>query len=819
MLFRVQTDATDGKIELRMGAVQAADRTFFRLIGYWEGVDYTEKAEDWWPGSTGVWTDKDLYTLFGVPKGSVCDLNVDNIYASAAYNIGVRIKGSSLARYINVHEAEGGGVGNNYLPFLVKSDVDGVIQYYGHASYSTHYLMGYFSDDVDFDEAWEDVPLAASDAWTEADLDSLSTSPPSSSIVFLILAHATRAAEEYLGAREKGSSQNRYMLEHEAEENGYSGVGMSVNTDGDNIIELYAGNHTTEKFVYQGYFSGVGGQVLYQLCENTIVVNETLTRAATYRKTFNENAGAVDTLGDVTEYHKLLEENAGVADTVLRSLIFHKLIEEGVSIVDIISVAKIYHKLIEEGVSVGEALTTIKIFHTLLEEGVQADEAITHAIKITLTNAAEALEVEGGGVGAGDFPYTFPIEWDDPVFYLQIIASYHKLFEESLGAVDEETIKAFLSFDESVSASESLLFLVKTVLTNGVQVTPTISLLMTLKQLLEENVAANEILTHKMSTTFDESATVSEAVTFLIPLLISEAIDATETLTLAASLFKSLTETVDVSEAITHFIKTEFSESVNVVETLALINTLLIEDSLQVVETLSKITVFKKEFLESVAAQETQNIKMFVEFLETVDAQDTQTTKMYEEILEAINAQDSKTIKMYEEFLESINAQESETIKLYAELLESVTLSDELTPILVFKQLIENTIGISEDLSQKFGITFEESVQLQETLTRVTHFAQLFQEAVTVIDTVTSLTSITLSEQVTVAETLLKSGLFKKLFQESIAATETLGIISFRVYPGVIMSLDLRTRKLTLELDKRDLTLKLDTRKMEIEIE
>lgn len=709
ILFPVQTDATDGKIELYSNITGAANRAYFRIIGYLTGVDYTEKMESFWPSSSDVWQDKDIYTSYSVPMGSVCDIAAENVKLDAAYDTGVRTKGSSLSRYISMHEAEGALTGFGYLNFIVKSnETDGKIQMYGNASYSTFHLLGFFSDEIDFDEAWEQINIPTSDTWVSADLDSLTVTPPANGIVSLMLTHASRAAEEYLGARVKGSSQNRYILEHEAEENGYTGLTMTVNTDSENVVELYAGSAANEYFMYQGFFSEVGGgTAYYQTCENTIVVADSITRVTTYRKTFDEGVGAADTVGQVTDFHKLIENDVGITEILERVTDFHKLIENDVEITETLIRNLIIRKLLEENVSVDETLATVKIYHQLLEDGVQVDEALTQAIKITLENTAQALEVTGGD--AGNFPYTFPIIWAPTNIYLTIVAAYHKLFEEGVSASDDILNKILLNFDESITASDN--------------------------------------------------------VTSLIKLLLSEACSVSEILTIAAALSKILTNTVNVSETITHFIKTTLSESVSVSDTIALIFTLLIEDSVQVVETLSKITAFKKEFLESAEVQD------------------------------------------------------SEVIKAYEELLETVIVTDEITAILIFKQLLENTINVSEDISQKIGITLEESVQLQETLSKITHFAQLFQEAVTVIETVTSLTSITLSEQVTVAETLIKSGLLRKLLQESITVNETLGIIEVIVYKNVIMSLDLRTRKLIIKIKDRELTLSLDTRKMEIEME
>lgn len=80
------------------------------------------------PLSNFAWTDRDLFTLYGVTKGAVVLIALINDEATSDNLLGVRTKGSALTRYINVQEAEDGG--QSVVTMFSQTDANGVIQIY-----------------------------------------------------------------------------------------------------------------------------------------------------------------------------------------------------------------------------------------------------------------------------------------------------------------------------------------------------------------------------------------------------------------------------------------------------------------------------------------------------------------------------------------------------------------------------------------------------------------------------------------------------------------------------------------------------------------
>ena len=242
----VQVDANQN-IEIYAETV-GANTISFRVIGYFTGVTYTEKLEHWNTDYASTWTDKDLYTDYGVPKGRVAELFVANAHTSRERRVGVRADGSSLDRYILVHESEGGG--QDGLTMCVRTDVNtGGIECYNTGTTGHFYLLGYFDGNMNYVERLDSLAASQNDVWEDETLPT-----PANSVGEVLVENDAGGNERYGGARAKPSSLDRRVLIHEAEGGGLTGGRWSVQSDASSTIEIYEDMTADIRFDLVGYW-------------------------------------------------------------------------------------------------------------------------------------------------------------------------------------------------------------------------------------------------------------------------------------------------------------------------------------------------------------------------------------------------------------------------------------------------------------------------------------------------------------------------------------------------------------------------------------
>ncbi|MGQ9550918.1 MAG: hypothetical protein ACUVUE_00690 [Candidatus Bathycorpusculaceae bacterium] len=220
----------------------------FRVIGYFTGVTYTEKFENWNPNYGGVWTIKDLYTDYGVPKGSVAEIFLANADTGNERYLGVRTEGSALDRRVLIHESEGGG--RDGVTMCVKTDTSsGRIECYNQGTTGHFYLLGYFDGNITYVERMDTLGAANADVW-----ESVTLSTPPSAVVEVLALNDANSAERYGGARATLSSLDRRVLIHEAEAGGLTGGRFSVQSNGSSTIEIYEDSTGDISFALVGYW-------------------------------------------------------------------------------------------------------------------------------------------------------------------------------------------------------------------------------------------------------------------------------------------------------------------------------------------------------------------------------------------------------------------------------------------------------------------------------------------------------------------------------------------------------------------------------------
>ena len=93
-------------------------------------IGYTEMASAAFPaGADASWEDYDIFTNLSVPKGAVAEILIGNKLDTDERNAGVRKDGSALNRFIDLKEAEDGGL--TWVSMLVQVDAStGLIELY-----------------------------------------------------------------------------------------------------------------------------------------------------------------------------------------------------------------------------------------------------------------------------------------------------------------------------------------------------------------------------------------------------------------------------------------------------------------------------------------------------------------------------------------------------------------------------------------------------------------------------------------------------------------------------------------------------------------
>ena len=223
---------------------------------------YTEKIATFSIAADGAWTDYDLFTNQGVPKGAIAEIVCANKCFDFARIAGVRTDESGLNRYIDIHEAEGGG--HTTATMFVKCHATtGLIECYAEiAADVDFFLLGYFYSYVDFTES---ITSLGNPGLAWADLDLTASGVPDDAVCQILMGNEATGADFFAGVRENGSALERGVVLDEAEGSakrtrapgpaGWSTLSMVVQSDAGAIIEWKAGSATDVTMWLLGWFS------------------------------------------------------------------------------------------------------------------------------------------------------------------------------------------------------------------------------------------------------------------------------------------------------------------------------------------------------------------------------------------------------------------------------------------------------------------------------------------------------------------------------------------------------------------------------------
>jgi len=226
----------------------------FKVLGWWTTADYQERMDGALSaGANASWEDEDL-SGYGVSSGDICEMLMYNTNGGYEREAGVRTNGSALARKVDLHEPENGGV--DAATMLVEADGDSKIDVYAEVDGDvTFYLLGYFSTAPGaYTEAFASVGKPASDnTWGDRDLTS--DGVPDDAICEILMCNGATGYENYMGVRENDSSVARYFDLHESEGDGRDCGRMHVTADSTATIEQYMEDVSdTAEFILLGYW-------------------------------------------------------------------------------------------------------------------------------------------------------------------------------------------------------------------------------------------------------------------------------------------------------------------------------------------------------------------------------------------------------------------------------------------------------------------------------------------------------------------------------------------------------------------------------------
>ena len=197
----------------------------------------------------GEWTSKDL-SGFGVPDNAVVCILIENYRATAPNLCGVRAVGSSLGRYIILHEAESGG--RTSCVMHVQTNSTASIEYYAEVSLQTGFtILGYYGSGITYTEEMTEHASVTAAGWR-------STAVGQNDTVFEIMCQndggdGNTATNVGCRAVDSAYDYNYYDI-HEAEPSGINCYTSYAQSDGSGNIELHRGD-AYGNFFRLGYFS------------------------------------------------------------------------------------------------------------------------------------------------------------------------------------------------------------------------------------------------------------------------------------------------------------------------------------------------------------------------------------------------------------------------------------------------------------------------------------------------------------------------------------------------------------------------------------
>jgi len=165
---------TDGSSQIQHYSDDMGDVDFV-LLGYWDSGVYTEAFQSFVAGANNTWEDH-ILSSYGVGSGLVAEVVLVNTSPNQSTEAGVRAKGSSLSRLLDLHEAESGGLDAATMFVQTDPTANATIEIYAqNKNKSDLFLVGYWSTPPGtYTETFSVIGSPTADAtWEDKDLTGL----------------------------------------------------------------------------------------------------------------------------------------------------------------------------------------------------------------------------------------------------------------------------------------------------------------------------------------------------------------------------------------------------------------------------------------------------------------------------------------------------------------------------------------------------------------------------------------------------------------------------------------------------------------------
>ncbi len=223
-------------------------------------ADYIESLQTWTTLNDGMWDVKDLSGApYNVPPNAVVEIALGNKDVGVEHSGGVRAVGSGLERRFLLHEAEGGGAGNDIVVMHVQTDVNSQIETFAGQKIKIDFtLLGYWECGT-YVEVFQSFTAGADAMWQDHDLSGEGVG--ASEIAEIVLVNKSADNEREAGVRTNGSGLERKLDLHEAEDGGVDAATMFVLADAtaNATIEVYAEEDSKVEFYVVGYWTAAPG--------------------------------------------------------------------------------------------------------------------------------------------------------------------------------------------------------------------------------------------------------------------------------------------------------------------------------------------------------------------------------------------------------------------------------------------------------------------------------------------------------------------------------------------------------------------------------
>lgn len=251
------------------------------LMGYWEGIVFTEQYEELSIELNSTWNIYDMSTLTdGVSGRRVYVMSLQRRSAYTTYvNFGVRSYGSSVNRLISY--SRGSGLTYNSVPctMCVETDTNSLIEYYCDPqttiSAANHSILslGYYGSQLSYNEDFYDFSKASTGSyeWVNSDLTDADSGFPSGEQIIEFWSGNNATSSKAVGVRNVDDETDgcRTTMDRPV----YSTIGdqhigltfIAIAKDGD--IEWFAYNPAYNQAWYFGYFTT--GDYPYLLTDST----------------------------------------------------------------------------------------------------------------------------------------------------------------------------------------------------------------------------------------------------------------------------------------------------------------------------------------------------------------------------------------------------------------------------------------------------------------------------------------------------------------------------------------------------------------------